>query len=61
MPLNPQLLGDLVPLTYFVRISRGIYLKGSGLNFLWSDALILVFYALVVVLIASRRFRMRLD
>jgi ABC-2 type transport system permease protein len=61
MPLIPQLLGDLVPLTYFIRISRGIYLKGIGLNFLWSDALILVFYALVVVLIASRRFKMRLD
>ena len=61
MPLIPQLIGDLVPLTYFVRISRGIYLKGIGLNFLWSDALVLVFYALVVVLIASRRFKMRLD
>jgi ABC-2 type transport system permease protein len=61
MPLIPQLIGDLVPLTYFVRISRGIYLKGIGLNFLWSDALVLVFYVLVVVLIASRRFKMRLD
>lgn len=61
MPLIPQLIGDLVPLTYFLRISRGIYLKGIGLNFLWNDALVLVLYILVVVFIVSKRFRMRLD
>jgi drug efflux transport system permease protein len=61
MPLIPQLIGDFVPLTYFIRISRGIYTKGIGLNFLWSDALILVIYAMVVIVIAARRFKMRLD
>ena len=61
MPLISQLIGDIVPLTYFVRISRGIYLKGVGLNFLWSDALVLVFYTLIVVIISSKRFKMRLD
>jgi ABC-2 type transport system permease protein len=61
MPLLPQLIGDLTPLTYFVRISRGIYTKGVGLSFLWGDALALVIYTAVVVLVASRRFRMRLD
>ncbi len=61
MPLVPQAIGDLAPLTYFIRISRGIYTKGVGLNFLWSDALILAVYTLVVVAIASRRFKMRLD
>ncbi len=61
MPLIPQLIGDLVPLTYFLRISRGIYTKGIGLDFLWSDALILVIYMLIVVAIASKRFKMRLD
>ena len=61
MPLIPQLIGDLVPLTYFIRISRGIYTKGVGLEFLWGDALALVIYALVVIFIASKRFKMRLD
>jgi len=61
MPLIPQLIGDLVPLTYFLRISRGIYTKGIGLGFLWSDALILVTYMLIVVVIASKRFKMTLD
>jgi ABC-2 type transport system permease protein len=61
MPLVPQLIGDLVPLTYFIRVSRGIYTKGIGINFLWGDALILVIYAVLVIVIASRRFKMRLD
>jgi ABC-2 type transport system permease protein len=61
MPLVPALIGDLAPLTYFIRISRGIYTKGVGLSFLWSDALTLVIYTLVVVVIAARRFKRRLD
>ncbi len=61
MPMIPQLIGDLAPLTYFLRISRGIYSKGIGLSFLWTDALALAIYLLVVVAIASRRFKMRLD
>jgi ABC-2 type transport system permease protein len=61
MPLIPQLFGNLVPLTYFVRISRSIFLKGVGLNFVWGDALALVVYSLLVILVATRRFKMRLD
>ncbi len=61
MPLVPQIIGDLAPLTYFIRISRGIYTKGVGLNFIGSDAVVLVVYLLIVVAITSRRFKMRLD
>ncbi len=61
MPLIPQLLGDIAPLTYFLRISRGIYSKGIGISFLWSDALALVIYLLITVAVAARRFKMRLD
>ena len=61
MPLIPQLIGDLVPLTYFIRISRGIFIKGVGLEFLWSDALALAIYAVVIIAVAAKRFKMRLD
>ena len=30
MPLIPRLIGSFLPLTYFIRISRGIILKGVG-------------------------------
>jgi len=61
MPLIPSLMGDIVPLTYFVRISRSIFLKGVGLEFFLTDAMALLAYCLVVILIASRRYKMRLD
>ncbi len=61
MPLIPQLIGDIAPLTYFIRISRGIYMKGVGLSFVWGDALILVIYTLIVIFISSKNFKMRLD
>jgi ABC-2 type transport system permease protein len=61
MPLIPQLIGDLVPLTYFVRISRSIFLKGVGLTSFWKDALALAIYTLVVILVTAKRFKMRLD
>ena len=61
MPLIPQLIGDIAPLTYFLRISRAIYMKGVGLEFVWGDALILAIYTLIVIFISSKRFKMRLD
>jgi ABC-2 type transport system permease protein len=61
MPLIPQLIGDIAPLTYFLRISRSIYMKGVGLEFVWGDALILAIYTLIVVCISAKNFKMRLD
>jgi ABC-2 type transport system permease protein len=61
MPLVPQIIGDLLPLTYFIRLSRGIITKGLDLTFLWQDGLILLGYGLLVVVIASLSFKKRLD
>ncbi|HVO43080.1 MAG TPA: ABC transporter permease [Aggregatilineales bacterium] len=61
MPPALQFIGSLFPATYFIRISRGLFIKGIGLNFLWSDALVLVIYAVVIVIVAARSFKPRLD
>lgn len=61
MPAIPRLVGDLLPMSYFVRISRGIFTKGVGIQFLWTDVLALLVYAVVVTLIAARSFKHRLD
>lgn len=61
MPLIPQWIGDLIPLTYFIRISRGIITKGVGLNFVWGDALVLLLYGLVLMFVAASSFNKRLD
>jgi ABC-2 type transport system permease protein len=61
MPLIPRLIGNFLPLTYFIRISRGIILKGVGMTALWPDVLVLVIYSVVVMAIASLNFKKRLD
>lgn len=61
MPFIPQLIGSMLPLTYFIRISRGIIMKGVGVTVLWSDVLALVAYSLVVMIAAALNFRKRLD
>jgi len=61
MPVGLRGVASLFPVTYFIRISRGIFLKGVGLSFVWSDTLVLAIYSLVVVVIAARNFKSRLD
>lgn len=61
MPIWTQAIGDLIPLTYFVRISRGIISKGLGFEYLWQDTLILAAYALATATLAALFFKKRLD
>lgn len=61
MPWIPKAIGSLIPLTYFIRIARGVITKGIGVTFLWSDTLVLAFYSMLIILLASITFRKRLD
>lgn len=56
MPEPAQWIGLLLPLTFFLRILRGILLKGIGIAHLWQDSLILVAFAVVLLAISVRRF-----
>ena len=57
MPLPSYLLSFVIPVTYFVNITRGIILRGAGLAHLWGDALVLVGMGIVLVLLAAKRFQ----
>ncbi len=61
MPPAVQAIGGLIPLTYFIRIARGIITKGIGIQFLWSDVLALVVYGILVMGLAAVTFKKRLD
>ncbi len=61
MPLWTQIIGDLIPLTYYVRVIRGIMTKGVSLSFLWTDTLTLVVYAAITLAIAALVSKKRLD
>lgn len=61
MPPVVQFIGGLIPLTYFTRIARGIFSKGIGLAFLWSDVAALAIYIVLSMVLAAATFRKRLD
>jgi ABC-2 type transport system permease protein len=61
MPIPLQVLTYIVPARYFIAILRGIYLKGIGLEILWLNALFLAIYALIMILIANRKFTFKLE
>lgn len=61
MPAVINALGYIIPLTYFLDIIRGIMLKGIGLNFLWNDVIALLIFTVLILTIATFRFRKRLD
>lgn len=61
MPLWTQAIGDLIPLTYFINIARGIISKGVGLDLLWPDAAILLLYAIATIALAALLFKKRMD
>lgn len=60
IPWAVRWVSYLAPLTYFLPIARGIFLKDAGLGELWVYAAVLSLYAVVVVSIAALRFRRRL-
>jgi len=61
MPTWAQWLGEILPLTHFIRIARGILLKGATLADLHVEAYWLVCLMLLAMTIAVARFRRTLD
>jgi len=57
MPYILQLYTSVFPARYFIEISRGIVLKGTGIGELWPNVTLLVAYTVIVFLIAATRLR----
>jgi len=61
MPRIAQWLAEVLPLTHFLRLIRGVMLRGAGLWELWIDAAALGAFIAVMLGTAILRFRKRLD
>ena len=61
MPHWAQWLGEVLPLTHFLRIVRGILLKGNGISEIAPDLLALLAFLTVVSIVSLNRFRQTLD
>jgi ABC-2 type transport system permease protein len=51
------LISYVVPLRYFLRVARGVMLRGAGLESLWLEIVALFVFSVVMLLLASVRFR----
>jgi ABC-2 type transport system permease protein len=61
MPGWAQAIGDLLPATYFIRLVRGILLKGNGWADLWPDIWPMMAFTVVLMTLAVIFYRKTLD
>jgi ABC-2 type transport system permease protein len=61
MPVWAQWMGEVLPATHFLRVVRGILLKGNGFGEIWPDTWPLILFLFVAGSLALLRFRRTLD
>jgi ABC-2 type transport system permease protein len=61
MPEWAQILGNMLPLTHFLVIVRGVLLKGSGFLDVWRELIPILGFMFVVMFIGVKRYRQTLD
>ena len=61
MPRWAQAIGEVLPLTHFLRIVRGIMLKGAGLSDIGRELFVLLLFVITFAGLALMRFRRTLD
>jgi len=61
MPAWAQAIGDVLPLTHFLRIARGILLKGNGLGDIAPEIWPIALFATIALTIGVSRYRQTLD
>ena len=61
MPRVAQWIAEVLPLTHFIRLIRGVMLRGASLAELWVDVAALLGFIALAMTAAILRFRKRLD
>ena len=61
MPKLAQYLGEILPNTHFIRLTRGIMLRGANLFELRNELFVLLGFTIVAMTLAIKRFSRQLD
>lgn len=61
MPVWAQVIGEILPITHFLRIARGVMLKGIGFADLGRELWPIALFAVVALAIGVKRYRQTLD
>ncbi len=59
MPHIIQVITYIFPARYFVTILKGVFLRGVGMGILWGEAALLLAYAAIVFLVATRKLKQK--
>ncbi|MCB0558288.1 MAG: ABC transporter permease [Lewinellaceae bacterium] len=61
MPLALQVISNIIPAKWFIIILKNVMLKGTGVEFIWKESLILGGMALFFIGASVRNFKIRLE
>ena len=61
MPEWAQVIGNALPLTHFLRVVRGILLKGNNLAETWPHLWPILLFMAVIILLGAKFYRRTLD
>jgi len=61
MPEWAQVIGQILPITHFLRIIRGIMLKGNGFSLIWPELWPILIFMTVALMIGLKQYRQTLD
>ncbi|MBN1684239.1 MAG: ABC transporter permease [Gammaproteobacteria bacterium] len=61
MPVWAQKIGSILPLTYFLRMTRGILLKGNTLADAWPNIWPIILFMIIALFVGVMRYRQTLD
>jgi ABC-2 type transport system permease protein len=60
MPVVLQLISRIIPARYYVEITRGVFLRGIGLDIIWPSLLGLSVFGTGIILLSLKKFRKEL-
>ena len=61
MPKLLQWLSNIIPARWFIIIIKNIMLKGSGLQYIWKETLIIIIMLVIFIGLSVKNFKVRLE
>jgi len=61
MPVILQLISNLMPPKWFIIVIKNIMIKGEGIMFIWKETTIMIAMTVFFLMMAIRRFKIRLE